>query len=90
MSNLVLYSYYICYVSVQNTHISSNCIFTEKAKKKDKYKRMKQQEIKEMKKKGGKGKVAPFTGTLKIFKHLLYILNIFLTIFYLQEMQTLI
>ena len=61
LSNLVLYSYYICYVIVQNTHISY-CIFTEKAKKKDKYKRMKQQEIKEMKKKGGKGKVAPFTG----------------------------
>ena len=51
------------YVIVQNTHISY-CIFTEKAKKKDKYKRMKQQEIKEMKKKGGKGKVAPFTGML--------------------------
>ena len=83
----------MCYIHITydtNTHISSNCIFTEKAKKKDKYKRMKQQEIKEMKKKGGKGKVAPFTGTLKIFKHLLYILNIFLTIFYLQEMQTLI
>ena len=51
------------YVIVQNTHIS-HCIFSEKAKKKDKYKRMKQQEIKEMKKKGGKGKVAPFTGML--------------------------
>ena len=50
-------------IIVQNTHISY-CIFSEKAKKKDKYKRMKQQEIKEMKKKGGKGKVAPFTGML--------------------------
>ena len=33
------------------------------ARKKDKYKRMRQQEIqKEMKKKAGKGKVTPFTG----------------------------
>ena len=38
------------------------------ARKKDKYKRMRQQEIqKEMKKKAGKGKVTPFTGECNTF-----------------------
>ena len=38
---------------------------------------MKQQEIKELKKKGGKGKVAPFTGMLQVFEHLQYNFKIF-------------